>query len=66
MGKAYDGKKRWNETILRTTAAASATPKRAKKTQRFSGNVSHPFPPRFSSYAPALPHPLRRYCDCHG
>lgn len=41
MGRAYDGKKRWNETVLRTSAAAAATTtgRRAKKTKRFSGAV---------------------------
>lgn len=38
MGRAYDGKKRWNETVLRTNAAA-ATAQRAKKTKRYSGAV---------------------------
>lgn len=37
MGRAYDGKKRWNETVLRTNAAATA--QRAKKTKRYSGAV---------------------------
>ncbi|KAG7376949.1 Zinc finger HIT domain-containing protein 1 [Phytophthora boehmeriae] len=40
MGKAYDGKKRWNETILATTARASAAggrPHGAKK--RLSGRT---------------------------
>lgn len=40
MGKAYDGKKRWNETILATTvrvSAASARHNAAKK--RLSGTT---------------------------
>lgn len=37
MGRGYDGKKRWNETVLRTGAAA---PPRVKKAKRLSGASS--------------------------
>jgi hypothetical protein len=36
MGKAYDGKKRWNETVLQTTDAASGAAGSATK-KRYSG-----------------------------
>lgn len=35
MGKSYDGKKRWNETVRQTTAALAASHRRS------SGNAGH-------------------------
>ncbi|TMW65143.1 hypothetical protein Poli38472_009310 [Pythium oligandrum] len=39
MGKAYDGKKKWTETILQTTAATASDARRNAKKKRFSGRT---------------------------
>ncbi|KAI9986663.1 hypothetical protein PInf_025618 [Phytophthora infestans] len=56
MGKAYDGKKRWNETILATTARASAAGGRQTATKkRLSGTAMLYFLSLRRSKAPSKP-----------